>query len=150
MNARNYITAAMTGLCVFASQGFAQASDCKWQATIAPPPQLSDFLILTVKGVCQEPTPGYMLTLNSVNVPGTDASTLTLVLDVVAPTTIENQIVTPTPVEYRQVVIIPRPAPTKVTVLEAATTINVVRMSPLTGDIEADPRSHRATLHRGY
>jgi hypothetical protein len=130
MNVRNYITAAITGSFVFASQGFAQASDCKWQATIAPPPQLSDFLILTVKGVCQEPTPGYELTLDRVNLPKSDASTLTLVLDVVAPTGIEPQIVTSTPVEYRQVVIVPRPAPTKVTVWDAATTINVDRVGP--------------------
>jgi hypothetical protein len=127
MNVRKYIAAALGGLSIFVSQGFAQASDCKWQATIAPPPQLSDFLILTVKGVCQEPTPGYMLTLDRVNLPQTDTSVLTLVLDVVAPTGIEPQIVTPTPVEYRQVVIVPRPAPTKVMVWDTATTINVVR-----------------------
>lgn len=125
MIVRKYITAAMTGLLAFFLQSFAQASDCKWQATIAPPPQPSDFLILTVTGVCQEPTPGYMLTLDSVSLPQTDASTLTLVLVVVAPTGIEPQIVTSTPVEYRQVVIVPRPAPTKVTVWDTATTINV-------------------------
>ena len=127
MNVRKYIAAAMAGFFVFASQGFAQASDCKWQATIAPPQPLSDFLILTVKGVCQEPTPGYKLTLDRVNLPQTGASVLTLVLDVVAPTGIEPDIVTPTPVEYRQVVIVPRPAPTKVMVWDTATTINVER-----------------------
>jgi hypothetical protein len=125
MNVRRYVTAAMTGL--FLSQGFAQASDCKWQATIAPPPQLSDFLILTIKGVCQESTPSYMLTLNRVNLAQADASTLTLVLDIVAPTGIEPQIATSTPVEYRQVVARPMPAPTKVIILETATTINVER-----------------------
>jgi hypothetical protein len=125
MNVRKYVTAAMTGL--FVSHGIAQASDCKWQATIAPPPQLSDFLTLTVKGVCQEPTPGYMLTLNRVNLTQTDASTLTLVLDVVAPTGIEPQIATPTPVEYRQAVVRPMAAPSKVIVWETAATIDVGR-----------------------
>jgi hypothetical protein len=127
MNVQNYITPAMTGLFVFVSQGLAQASDCKWEATIATPPQLSDFLTLTVKGVCQEPTPGYMLTLDRVNLPQTDASTLTLVLDVVAPKGIEPQHVTPTPVEYRQVFVLPRPIPTKVAIFETTATINVDR-----------------------
>jgi hypothetical protein len=125
MNVRNHITAAMTGL--FVSQGFAQASDCKWEAAIAPPPQLSDFLILTVKGVCQEPTPGYVLTLNRVNLAQADASTMTLVLDVVAATGNEPQIATPTTVEYRQVVVRPMPLPMKVIVWETAATITVGR-----------------------
>ena len=125
MSAGKFITAAMTGL--FVSQGFAQASDCKWQATIAPPPQMSDFLTLTVKGVCREPTPGYILTLNRVNLTQAEASTLILLLDVVAPTGIEPQITTPTPVEYRQAVVMPISAPTKVIVWETAATINVDR-----------------------
>jgi hypothetical protein len=125
MNLRKYITAASTGL--FLSQGFAQASDCKWQATIGPPPQLSDFLILTVTGVCQEPTPGYMLTLSRVNLAQPDASTMTLMLDVVAATGSEPQVTTPTTVEYRQVVVRPMPAPTKVVVWETSATITVNR-----------------------
>jgi len=102
-------------------------SDCTWQATITP--EGIDTLRLTVKGVCQEPTPGYKLTLDRVNLPQPDPSTLTLVLDVVAPTGIEPQHVTPTPVEYQQVFIIggPKP-PTKVTVWDTATTINVERV----------------------
>jgi hypothetical protein len=125
MNVGKCITTAMTGL--FVSQGLAQASDCKWQATIAPPPQMSDFLTLSVKGMCQEPTPGYRLTLNRVNLTQTDPSTLILVLDAVAPTGIEPQITTPTPVEYRQAVVRPMAAPTKVIVWETAATISVDR-----------------------
>jgi hypothetical protein len=127
MNARNYITAAMTGLFVFASQGFAQASDCKWQATGTTS---LDTVDITVKGVCQEPTPGYKLTLDQVNLPQPDASTLTLVLDVVAPTGNEPQHVTETTVEYHQTFVIPRPIPTKVTVWDTATTITVYRAGP--------------------
>jgi hypothetical protein len=125
MNVGKCIITAMTGL--FVSQGLAQASDCKWQATIAPPPQMSDFLTLSVKGVCQEPTPGYMLGLSRANLVQPDPSTLILVLDVVAPTGNEPQITTPTPVEYRQAVVRPMPAPTKVIVWETAATINVDR-----------------------
>ena len=125
----NYVAVAMASFGV--SQGIARASDCNWQAAIVPPAQLSDFHILRVRGMCQEPSPGYMLTLNRVDLPQTDASTLTLVLDVVVPKEAEPQVVTPTPVEFRQAVVMPRPAPTKVTIREAATntstTIDVVR-----------------------
>ena len=88
---------------------------------------MSDFLVLMVKGVCQEPTPGYTLTLNRVNLAPADPSTMTLVLDVVAPTGTEPQVATPTAVEYRQVVVRPMPAPTKVIVWETAATIPVDR-----------------------
>jgi len=85
-----------------------------------------DTVKLTVKGVCQEPTPGYKLTLNHVNVPGTDPSTLTLVLTVVPPTGIEPQHVTPTPVEYEQTFVLPGAhAPTSVIIFEAAATVHV-------------------------
>jgi hypothetical protein len=125
MNVRIFITAAMAGLFVFSSQEFAQASDCTWQATRTRPPDAIDVLVLTVKGVCQEPTPGYKLTLDPVDLPQPDASTLTLVLNVVAPTGIEPDHVTPTAVEYTRTFVIPRPVPTKVTVWDTATTINV-------------------------
>jgi hypothetical protein len=129
MNLLKYITAAIAGvfLSLGFAQDFAQASDCKWQAIIGPPPQLSDFLVVTVTGVCQQPTPGYMLTLNRVNLAQPDASTMTLMLDVVAPTGNEPQIGTPTTVEYRQVVVRPMPAPTKVIVWETAATITIGR-----------------------
>jgi hypothetical protein len=85
-----------------------------------------DAVKLTVKGVCQEPTPGYKLTLNQVNLPGTDPSTLTLVLTVVSPTGIEPQHVTPTSVEYEQTFVLPRAhAPTNVIIFEAAATVHV-------------------------
>jgi hypothetical protein len=125
MNVRKCITAAMMSL--FVSPGLAEASDCKWQATIAPPPQMSDFLRLTVKGVCQEPTPGYTLTLKRVNLAQPDPSTLILALDVVPPEGDQPQIATPTSVEYGQAVVLPMPAPTKVIVWETAATINIDR-----------------------
>ena len=122
MNVRNFIAAAITGLSAFAVQGFAQASDCTWQATR----KISiDTITITVKGVCQEPTPGYTLTLDPVTLQKPDPSTLTLVLAVVAPTGIEPQHVVKVPVEYSQTFVIPRPVPTKVTVWDNATTINV-------------------------
>ena len=85
-----------------------------------------DTVQLTVKGVCQEPTPGYKLTLNQVNLPGTDPSALTLVLTAVPPTGIEPRHVTPTSVEYEQTFILPRAhAPTSVIIFEAAATVHV-------------------------
>jgi hypothetical protein len=126
MNVRKCLTAAMMWL--FVSPGLAQASDCKWQATIASPPRMSDFLKLTVNGVCQQPTPGYTLTLNRVNLAQPDPSTLILVLDVVAPTGIEPQVATPTSVEYGQAVVVPMRAPTKVIIWETAATINIDRV----------------------
>jgi len=91
-----------------------------------------DTVKLTVKGVCQEPTPGYKLTLNHVNLPGTDPSTLTLVLTVVPPTGIEPQHVTPTPVEYHQTFVLPRAhAPTNVIIFEAAASVHVTVSTPV-------------------
>ena len=85
-----------------------------------------DSVKLTVKGVCQEPTPGYKLTLNQVTLPGTDPSTLTLVLTVVPPTGIEPQHVTPTHVEYTQTFVIPaQRAPKQVDILEIEATVQV-------------------------
>jgi hypothetical protein len=96
---------------------------CRWTATTT---HGIDAVKLTVKGVCQEPTPGYKLTLNHVNLPGTDPSTLTLVLTVVAPSGIEPQHVTPTPVEYQQTFVLPRAhAPTNVIIFEVAATVHV-------------------------
>jgi hypothetical protein len=106
MNVRIFITAAMTGLFVFSSQEFVQASDYTWQATRTRPPDAIDVLVLTVKGVCEEPTPGYKLTLDPVNLPQPDASMLTLVLNVAAPTGIEPDHVTPTTVEYSRTFVI--------------------------------------------
>jgi hypothetical protein len=97
-----------------------RCTECEWTATRT---QGVDSVRLTVKGVCQEPTPGFKLTLNRVDLPGSDSSTLTLVLTAVAPTGIEPQHVTPTPVEYQQAFVLPKDhAPTKVTIFEAAAT----------------------------
>jgi hypothetical protein len=97
---------------------------CQWTTTITRPENAIDVLTLTVKGVCQEPTPGYKLTLTPVNVPGTDPSTLMLILTGVAPTGTEPQHVTPTPVEYDQNFVVTQ-VPKKVIIFETSATINV-------------------------
>lgn len=138
MQFRKFIAAALGTAAMFAltSPGLAQAvggkevesyptrrADCQFTATTAK--EGIDTIKLTVKGVCQEPTPGFKLTLTRVELPGTDPSTLTLALTVVPPTGIEPQHVTPTPVEYDQTFVVTMPRPTKVTIFEAASTINV-------------------------
>lgn len=96
---------------------------CQWSATTT---QGIDSVRLLVKGVCQEPTPGFILTLTHVDVQGADPATLLLVLTVVATTGIEPQHVTPTPVEYAQTFVIPKDRiPSKVAVFEAATTVDI-------------------------
>jgi hypothetical protein len=102
---QNYMILAMTGVFVFLSHGFAQASDCTWQVINEPiyPGARDGIWHDVIKGVCLEPTPGYKLTLYRVNLPGRPGSgffqDFTLVLDVVAPTETQPQILTPTPVE---------------------------------------------------
>ena len=99
---------------------------CQWTATTT---HSIDTIDLTVKGVCQEPTPGFKLTLTRLDLPGSDPSTLLLVLTVVAPTGIEPQHVTPTSVEYHQRFVIPKDqVPKKVTIFEAATTVDINAM----------------------
>lgn len=99
---------------------------CQWTPTAT---QGIDTVRLTVKGLCQEPTPGYKLTLTHVDLPGGDPSTLMLALTVLAPTGIEPQHVTPTPVEYQQTFVIPKDrVPTKVTIFEAAATVRLVEV----------------------
>ena len=101
---------------------------CQWTATTI---HGIDTVNLTVKGVCQEPTPGFKLTLNPVNLPGADPSTLTLVLTAAPPTGIEPQHVTPTPVEYGQTFVLPRAhPPTNVVIFERAATVRVNAQSP--------------------
>jgi hypothetical protein len=96
---------------------------CQWTATTT---HGIDTVRLTVKGVCQEPIPGYTLTLTHVDLLGSDPSTLILVLTVVAPTGIEPQHVTPTSVEYQQTFVLPKDrVPTKVIVFEAAATVDI-------------------------
>lgn len=100
-----------------------QAHAGTWTATTT---HSIDTVKLTVKGVLEEPTPGYKLTLTHIDVPGTDPSTLLLVLTVVPPTGIEPQHVVRTPVEYDQTFVLPRQQiPSKVIIFEAATTVNV-------------------------
>ena len=96
---------------------------CKWTATTT---HGIDTVKLSVKGICQEPTPGYKLTLSRASVAGSDPADLLLNLTVVAPTGIEPQIVTPTPVDYEQTFVIPKDRPpSKVTIFEAASTVDV-------------------------
>ena len=99
-----------------------RCADCQWTATTTIG---LDTVKLTVTGVCQEPTPGFKLTLTRLDVPGSDPDTLLLVLTVVPPAGIEPQHVTPTTVEYEQIFVLPRKRPSKVTIFEAATTIPV-------------------------
>ena len=101
---------------------YTRHADCQWTATTTVG---LDTVKLTVKGVCQEPTPGFKLTLTRLDVPGSDPDTLLLVLTVVPPTGIEPQHVTPTTVEYEQTFVLPHKHPSKVTIFEAATTISI-------------------------
>ena len=57
-----------------------RCTECEWTAART---QGVDAVRLTVKGICQEPTPGFKLTLTHVDLPGSDPSTLTLVLTAV-------------------------------------------------------------------
>jgi hypothetical protein len=100
----------------------AHTDACQWTATTTFG---LDTVNLTVTGVCQEPTPGYKLTLSRVDVPGSDPDTLLLVLTVVPPTGIEPQHVTPTTVEYKHTFVVPQKHPSKVTIFEAAKTVQV-------------------------
>jgi hypothetical protein len=96
---------------------------CQWTAAAT---RGVDTVRLTVKGVCQEATPGYKLTLTRVDSPGSDPSTMTLVLRVVAPTGIEPHHVASTTVEYQQTFVLPKDVvPTKVTVSQGAATVQI-------------------------
>jgi hypothetical protein len=97
-------------------------SDCQWTATTT---HGIDTVKLTVKGVCQEPTPGYELTLTRLDVAGGDSDSLLLIMTVVPPTGIEPQHVTPTTAEYDQTFVVPQKSPSKVIIFEAAKTIEV-------------------------
>jgi hypothetical protein len=100
-----------------------EMSDCQWTATTIK--NGLDTVRLTVKGVCQAPTPGYKLTLTRLNVAGSDPDTLLLVLTVVPPTGIEPDHVTRTPVEYHETFLVTIRHPSKVTIFEAAETIEI-------------------------
>lgn len=96
---------------------------CQWTATST---HGVDTVKLTVKGECREPTPGFKLKLSRVDMPGSDPSTLSLVLTAVAPTGIEPQHVTETPVEYDQTFVIPKDhVPSSVTIFEPAATVHI-------------------------
>jgi hypothetical protein len=101
---------------------YTRHADCQWTATTTAG---LDTVKLTVKGVCQDPTPGFKLTLTRLDLPGSDPDTLLLVLTTVPPTGIEPQHVTPTTAEYEQTFVLPQKRPSKVTIFEAATTISI-------------------------
>jgi hypothetical protein len=84
-----------------------------------------DTVTVAVKGVTREPTPGYVLKLTQVDVSGGDPATLLLVLTVTPPTGIEPQHVVTATVEYQQTFVLPRPVPSKVTIFEAAATVDI-------------------------
>ncbi len=99
------------------------ANNCKFTATTTFG---LDTVTLTVKGICQEPTPGYKLSLQRVELQGGDPNTLYLVLLVKAPTGIEPQHVTPTPVEYKQTFVLPaQRVPKQVEIFELEATVQV-------------------------
>ena len=98
-------------------------SNCDWSATTT---HGVDTVQLHVKGVCQEPTPGYTLTLEPASPQGINPEILLLQLTVKAPTGIEPQHVTPTPVEYTQNYVIPRNHPPRqITILPEGITLDV-------------------------
>jgi|SRR6516225_11824997 len=101
----------------------APSRPCQWTAGTT---HGVDTVDITVKGVCQEPTPGFKLTLTRLDLPGSDPSTLLLVLTVVPPIGIEPQHVTPTSVKYHQRFALPKDqVPKKITIFEAATMVDV-------------------------
>jgi len=127
--------AALTAAVISASAASAQPaiqvnrSNCQWTATEKFG---VDTVTLTVRGICQEPTPGYVLTLSPVALPHADASTLSLALEVAPPTGIEPQHVAATPVEYIHAYVVPfQVAPTKVNIFELAETMGVSAQSSL-------------------
>jgi len=105
------------------SHGMRHPDPCRWTAGTT---HGVDTVDITVKGVCQEPTPGFKLTLTRLDLPGSDPSTLLLVLTVVPPIGIEPQHVTPTSVKYHQRFALPKDqVPKKITIFEAATMVDV-------------------------
>ena len=84
-----------------------------------------DATTVNVKGVTKEPTPGYVLKLTNVGVDGSDPATLLLLLTVTPPTGIEPQHVAEATVEYTQTFVLPRPVPSKITIFEAAATLEI-------------------------
>jgi hypothetical protein len=140
MQFRTFITAAAgTAVAVaLATQVFAQAAggkekesyetrtrstECEWTATTT---HGVDTVRLRRFGNPPPESKIRPVGITHVELPGGDPSTLTLVLTAVAPTGIEPQHVTPTPVEYQQTFVLPKDrAPAKVTIFEAAATVQV-------------------------
>ena len=100
-----------------------QKSNCEWTATTT---HGVDTVQLHVKGVCQEPTPGYTLTLEPAAPQGINPEILLLQLTVKAPTGIVPQHVTPTPVEYTHTYVVPNARiPKQVTIVPDGPTLDV-------------------------
>ena len=126
---------AMTAVLISAWAASAQTTvqayraDCRWTSSEK---YGVDTVTLTVRGICEQPTPGYVLTLTPVALPHGDPSTLSLALEVVPPTGIRPPHLTPTTVEYIHAYVVPfEAAPTKVNIFELAETLGVSMQSSL-------------------
>jgi hypothetical protein len=95
----------------------------KWSATTTVGG--IDTVKLTVSGVVQEPTPGYVLTLQRVNPPATDLDTLFLALTEVPPTGVEPDHVTDTPVEFTETFVVSMHRPSRAIILGAMNTVDI-------------------------
>ena len=85
-----------------------------------------DTVQLVVSGICQEPTPGYKLTLTRHEPQGINSNILLLNLAVQPPSGIEPDHVTPTPVEFKETLVMPHGhIPKQVTILPEGITIEV-------------------------
>ncbi|MBV9849171.1 MAG: hypothetical protein JO250_05725 [Armatimonadetes bacterium] len=104
-------------------QAPAQQAGCQWTATST---HGVDTVTIHVHGVCQEPTPGYKLSLTRVEPQGADPATLLLYLQVIAPTGIEPQHVVDQPVDYTHTFVIPKDhVPSRVVILTGGQAIPV-------------------------
>jgi hypothetical protein len=100
-----------------------QKQNCEWTATTT---HGVDTVQLHVKGVCQEPTPGYTLTLVPAEPQGINPEILLLQLTETPPSGMATQVITPTPVEYTRSYVIPGArVPKQVTILPGGPTLDV-------------------------
>jgi hypothetical protein len=123
MDIRKYMAAAAATVFVLVAPGFAQAANnCIFGASTRGVGV--DVIQLTVTGTCIEPQSNYKLTLLPVDVPGTDPSTLTLLLDEAHPG-VGNPTITEFTVQFQRSYPLPLPHPTKVEIFQAGASIDV-------------------------
>ena len=109
---------------MFYSANAYHQSSCEWMVTTSFE---ADIVNLTVKGIYQEPSPGYELYLEPVESQDSAHEVLVLTLTTVAPTEIEPEVITPTPVEYsRTYRLSSGKLPTKVTILPDRVTLDAI------------------------